>query len=114
MGISIGELLSLDFFRDFQVIAGKKGLNREVQGVSILEAPDGYRWSVGKELIMSSGYVFAKNPAIDTLDLSPDFLSYMYITLLRHRTPQFQRSLLRWGTASYWDTRRSESHNLQY
>lgn len=62
MGISIGELLSLDFFRDFQVIAGKKGLNREVQGVSILEAPDGYRWSVGKELIMSSGYVFAKNP----------------------------------------------------
>ena len=67
MGISIGELLSVEFFRDFQVIAGKKGLSREIQGVTILEAPDGYRWSVGKELTMSSGYVFAQNK---------DFLDY--------------------------------------
>ena len=38
----------------------------------------------------------------------------IHITLLRHQTPQFQRSLLRWGTASRWGTRWSESHNLQY
>lgn len=60
MGISVGELLGTEFFKDFQVIAGKKGLNREIQGVSSLEAPDGRRWAIGKELVFSSGYVFAK------------------------------------------------------
>lgn len=37
MGISVGDLLSMDFFKDFHVIAGHKGLNREIQGVSFLE-----------------------------------------------------------------------------
>lgn len=60
MGISVGELLSQEFFRDFQVIAGRRGLNREIQGVTFLEAPDGPHWAVGKELTFSSGYVFAK------------------------------------------------------
>lgn len=67
MGITVGELLNLEFFKDFQVIAGKKGLNREVQGVTILDAPDGYRWAVGKELTLTSGYVFAHEP--ETLEL---------------------------------------------
>lgn len=67
MGITVGELLNLEFFKDFQVIAGKKGLNCEVQGVTILDAPDGYRWAVGKELTLTSGYVFAHEP--ETLEL---------------------------------------------
>ena len=62
MGITVGELLNLEFFKDFQVIAGKKGLNRKIQGVTILDAPDGYRWAVGKELTLTSGYVFAQDP----------------------------------------------------
>ena len=48
MGISVGDLLSMDFFKDFHVIAGHKGLNREIQGVSFLEVPEGHRWSIGK------------------------------------------------------------------
>lgn len=28
----------------------------------MLEAPDGFRWSVGKELVLSSGYVIAQDP----------------------------------------------------
>ena len=52
MGITVGELLNLEFFKDFQVIAGKKGLNREIQGVTILDTPDGYRWAVCKELCL--------------------------------------------------------------
>lgn len=67
MGITVGELLNLEFFKDFQVIAGKKGLNREIQSVTILDAPDGYRWAVGKELTLTSGYVFAHEP--ETLEL---------------------------------------------
>lgn len=62
MGITVGELLSFDFFRDFQVIAGKKGLDREIQGVTISDAPDGYRWAVGKELAMTSGYLMSNSP----------------------------------------------------
>lgn len=54
MGISVGDLLSMDFFKDFHVIAGHKGLNREIQGVSFLEVPEGHRWSIGKELIFTS------------------------------------------------------------
>lgn len=62
MGIALQELLALEYFRDFQVIAGKRGLQREVQGVTVFEAPDAYRWARGKELVLSSGYVIAENP----------------------------------------------------
>lgn len=62
MGIAVGDLLMTDFFKDFEVIAGKKGLDREIQGFAVFEAPDCYRWAVGKELIFSSGYVLAQEP----------------------------------------------------
>lgn len=62
MGISIRELLAHDFFREFYVIAGRNGLHKEVQGVAILDAPDGYRWTRGKELVLSSGYVLKQEP----------------------------------------------------
>ena len=60
MGISVGELLSLEFFKGFQILAGHKGLNLEIQGVTFMEAPDAFRWAIGKELVFTSGYVFAK------------------------------------------------------
>lgn len=62
MGIAIGDLLTMDFFKDFEVIAGRKGLYKEIQGFAVFEAPDCYKWAVGKELIFSSGYVLAKEP----------------------------------------------------
>lgn len=62
MGITIQELLALEFFRDFYVVAGRKGLSKEIQGVTVFEAPDAYHWTKGKELILSSGYVMVKEP----------------------------------------------------
>lgn len=62
MGITVRELLNIEYFRDFKVIAGKGGMNREIQGVTVADAPDGYRWKTEKELCFSSGYVFAKEP----------------------------------------------------
>lgn len=62
MGITVRELLSVEYFRDFKVIAGRKGLNREIQGVTVADAPDGYRWKSEKELCFSSGFVFSNNP----------------------------------------------------
>jgi len=62
MGITVRELLSVEYFKDFRVIAGRNGLNREIQGVTVADAPDGYRWKTEKELCFTSGYVFAENP----------------------------------------------------
>lgn len=62
MGIAVKELLALDYFRDFYVVAGRKGVYKEIQGITMLEAPDGFRWSVGKELILSSGYAIQQDP----------------------------------------------------
>ena len=41
MGIAIQELLSQEYFKDFYVLAGAKGLHREIQGITVMEAPDG-------------------------------------------------------------------------
>ena len=62
MGIAVKELLALDYFKDFYVVAGRKGGYKEIQGITMLEAPDGFRWSVGKELILSSGYAIQQDP----------------------------------------------------
>lgn len=62
MGITVRDLLSVEYFKNFTVVAGKNGLNREIQGVTVADAPDGYRWKTEKELCFTSGYVFAQEP----------------------------------------------------
>lgn len=62
MGIALYQLLAQEYFKDFRVIAGHKGLSREVQGVAVMDAPDALRWTKGKELIMTSGYALSKEP----------------------------------------------------
>ena len=62
MGIAVQELLANDFFREFEVIAGRKGIYKEIQGTTILDAPDGFKWTKGKEMIMSSGYAMMNDP----------------------------------------------------
>ena len=62
MGIAIRELLALEFFKDFEVIAGRKGLDKEIQGLTVLEAPDAFNWGRGKEMVLSTGYVMVKEP----------------------------------------------------
>lgn len=61
MGITVRDLLSVEYFKDFKVIAGKNGLNREIQGVTVADAPDGYLWKTEKELCFSSGYALSKD-----------------------------------------------------
>lgn len=62
MGIAVQELLANDFFKDYEVIAGHKGLNKEIQGITVLEAPDGFKWTKGKEMVLSSGYAISRDP----------------------------------------------------
>ena len=56
MGIAVKTLLEQEFFKDFYLVAGAKGLHKEVQGIAVMDAPDAYRWAKGKELIITSGY----------------------------------------------------------
>ncbi len=62
MGISIKEMLDSEYFKDFKVLAGHSGLDNQIQGIAILDAPDGYKWTKGRELVVSSGYIFKENP----------------------------------------------------
>ena len=62
MGIALYQLLAQEFFKDFHVVAGRKGLSRAVQGVAIMDAPDALRWTKGKELIITYGYALSREP----------------------------------------------------
>lgn len=61
MGITIREMIEAEYFQDFKVIAGAGGIDKQIQGVAILDAPDGFRWTRGRELVLSSGYLFRQN-----------------------------------------------------
>ena len=73
MGIKVGKILDSKFFKDFTLLAGKSGLDREIQAVVLFDAPDGYRWFSGKEFILSSGYLFMSN-----MDLLREVIVYTH------------------------------------
>lgn len=73
MGVKIGEILKTSFFKDYYLIAGAKGLDRETQAVALFDAPDGYKWFKGKELVLSSGYMFH-----DNIDLFKDVIVFLH------------------------------------
>lgn len=74
MGITVAELLQNEFFRDFKVLAGQGGLNNQVQGIAVLDAPDGFQWTKNREFVLSSGYVFHENPTLlEQYVKSPEF-----------------------------------------
>ncbi|WP_353094794.1 PucR family transcriptional regulator [Tissierella praeacuta] len=64
MGLTVREMLDAEFFKDFQILAGNKGLDNQIQGIAILDAPDGYKWTKGREFVISSGHVFKQYPEL--------------------------------------------------
>ena len=73
MGISVREVLQSKFFKDYYVIAGKTGLDREIQAVALFDAPDGYKRFKGKELILTTGYLFKNNT-----ELFKEVITFLY------------------------------------
>ena len=51
-------------FKDFKLIAGHGGLDNQIQGLATMDAPDGFKWPHGRELLITTGYVFYKNPGL--------------------------------------------------
>lgn len=64
MGLTVKEILATAFFSEYRLLAGGDGLDNQIQGIAILDAPDGYRWTRGRELVISSGYIFHQNPGL--------------------------------------------------
>lgn len=62
MGLSVREMLQDDHFTQCRLLAGQGGLDKQIQGVAVLDAPDGINFTQGRELILTSGYVFKQNP----------------------------------------------------
>ncbi len=64
MGLLLREILKSEFFKDFKVLAGHGGLDKQAQGLAIFDAPDAFQWTQGKGLVVTSGYVFYQNPGL--------------------------------------------------
>ena len=62
MGLTVNEMLKSNLFEGYRLLAGSSGLDKQIQGIAVLDAPDGYKWTKGKELVVSSGYIFKENP----------------------------------------------------
>lgn len=58
MSVTVANILESKFFRNCQLLAGKGGLLREIQAVTLFDAPDGYTWFRGKEFLVTTGYLF--------------------------------------------------------
>lgn len=54
------EILEEDL--NMKVLAGEKGIEREVLSVSVMDAPDIYEWMKGGEFLLTSGYIINQNP----------------------------------------------------
>lgn len=68
LGITVKEAMTLGKLKEGKVIAGEKGLNREITYIDILEVPDIIDWLRSEELILTTGYVFKNNTSLrDTI-----------------------------------------------
>lgn len=61
VGLTIREMLLNSNFQDYKLLAGGKGVDKKIQGIAIMDAPDGYRWTRGRELVVCSGYILKEN-----------------------------------------------------
>ena len=64
MGICVRDILRSESFENFELLAGHGGLDNQIQGIATMDAPDGFKWASGREFLITSGYVFYKNPGL--------------------------------------------------
>lgn len=64
MGIAIQELLSQDYFKDFYVLAGAKGLHREIQGITVMEARMHFTGQKGRNWYFHQGTLLQRNQIV--------------------------------------------------
>ncbi|MCL2163334.1 MAG: PucR family transcriptional regulator ligand-binding domain-containing protein [Oscillospiraceae bacterium] len=70
MKFLVRDLLKAEAIKDYEVICGEKGLDKEIKGVTIIEAPDIAKFINGGEVLITSLYAFKSCTA-------PEFSDYM-------------------------------------
>lgn len=55
MGILVKDILNSNAFQDFKILAGHGGLDNQIQGVTVMDSPDGFKWNRGCEWMITSG-----------------------------------------------------------
>lgn len=55
-------------FRDFKVVAGNDGIKNQVKSVTVMDAPDIYKWMRGGEFLITTAYIMKNNP-LELVDL---------------------------------------------
>jgi purine catabolism regulator len=67
--ITVEMLLQAPALKGLKVVAGENGLQRQIRVVSVMDAPDSYKWLKGGEFIMTTGYLGGGNEHFLELDL---------------------------------------------
>lgn len=62
MGLSISDILTLPILSEAKVLAGEKGISREVSLVTVGEVPDIGDWLTGNELVLSTFFATDASP----------------------------------------------------
>jgi purine catabolism regulator len=65
-GLRVRDILNLPCLAGSVVVAGQGGLDRVVRHVTVMDAPGGYEWIRGDELVLTSAYFLAKDKDIQT------------------------------------------------
>jgi PucR family transcriptional regulator, purine catabolism regulatory protein len=63
VGITVRDAMLIGGLTECKVIAGKKGLDREIEYVSVMEVPDVIQWLKGNDLLLTSLYAIKDNPS---------------------------------------------------
>jgi purine catabolism regulator len=66
LAISVSEILELPILSEARLLAGSKGLGREVNQVTVGEVPDIGDWLTGGELVLSTFFASAEDPKAQT------------------------------------------------
>ena len=64
MSTTVKESLALDTFKDFVVLEGFAGLNRQIITTTFIEAPDSWKWARGGEFVITLAYSFQSEDAL--------------------------------------------------
>jgi purine catabolism regulator len=59
--VTLGEALKLDLFKTTRIVAGHQGLNRKLNGVSVVDIPDPLPWVCPDQLLLTTGYAWPRD-----------------------------------------------------
>ncbi len=61
--VTVEKIMQLDIVKNqMKLLGGEKGLGKQIDYITIMEAPDFYEWVSGGELVLTSWYSYSQNP----------------------------------------------------